>query len=80
MSLKNMKAAYHEYRGYDFEVSKFVSLRQINPLALMNLRESGNYQFAIPEILFETDFPGQYLRKIKSVALAISCVVGRITQ
>jgi hypothetical protein len=76
MSLKNMEAAYHDYRGYDFEVSKFVSLRQINPLALMELRESGTCEFAVPEILYDMDFPGQYLRKIKSVALTIPCVVG----
>jgi hypothetical protein len=79
LGLKNMEAAYHEERGHDFEVSKFISLRQINPLALIQLRENGACEFAIPEILYDMDFPGHYLRKIKAVTLTIPCVVGPYT-
>ncbi|KAH7378543.1 hypothetical protein BKA64DRAFT_244791 [Cadophora sp. MPI-SDFR-AT-0126] len=79
MSLKTMEAAYHENRGHDFEVSKFVSLRQINPLALIQFRETGACDFAIPEVLFDMDFPGHYLRKIKAVTLTIPCIIGPYT-
>lgn len=75
LGLKNMEAAYHEERGHDFEVSKFISLRQVNPLALVLLRENGACEFAIREILYDMDFPGHYLRKIKAVTLTIPYVV-----
>ncbi|KAL8800254.1 MAG: hypothetical protein Q9182_005310 [Xanthomendoza sp. 2 TL-2023] len=79
LGLKQLEAAYHETRGYDFEVSKVASLRQINPIALLQLRESGQCEFAIPEVLYDMDFPGQYLRKIRSVSLTIPCIVGPYT-
>ncbi|KAL8705429.1 MAG: hypothetical protein Q9201_001453 [Fulgogasparrea decipioides] len=79
LGLKQLEAAYHETRGYDFEVSKIVSLRQINPIALLQLREIGQCEFAIPEVLFDMDFPGHYLRKIRAVSLTIPCIVGPYT-
>ena len=79
MSLKTMETAYQDERGHDFEVTKYVSLRQTNPLALLQFRETGACEFAIPEILYDMDFPGHYLRKIKSVSLTIPCIVGPYT-
>jgi hypothetical protein len=79
IGLKQLEAAYQEKRGYDFEVTKHISLRQVNPLALLQLRETGTCEFALPEVLFDMDFPGHYMRRIKSVALTIPCVVGPYT-
>ena len=79
MGLKQLEAAYHESRGYDFEIAKVTSLRQVDPMALLQLRDSGTCEFALPEILFDMDYPGHYLRKIKSVSLTIPCVVGPYT-
>jgi hypothetical protein len=76
LGLKQMEAAYQDHRGYDFEVSKNISLRQTNPLVLMQLRETGTCSFSFPEILFDMDFPGQYNRRIKTIAITIPCVVG----
>ena len=79
LGLKQLEAAYQEKRGYDYEVSKSISLRQINPFALLQLKETGTCEFALPEVLFDMDFPGHYLRRIKSVALTVPCVVGPYT-
>jgi hypothetical protein len=79
IGLKQLEAAYQEKRGYDFEVSKPISLRQINPLALIELRETGTCEFVLPEVLFDMDRPGDYMRRIKSVALTVPCVVGPYT-
>ncbi len=79
LGLKQLEAAYQEKRGYDYEVSKSISLRQINPLALLKLKETGTCEFALPEVLFDMDFPGHYMRRIKSVALTVPCVVGPYT-
>jgi hypothetical protein len=36
-------------------------------------------EFAVPEILYDMDFPGHYLRKIKAVTLTIPCIIGPYT-
>ena len=79
LGLKQLEAAYQEKRGYDYEITKSISLRQINPLALLELRETGSCEFALSEILFDMDFPGHYLRCQKSMAVTIPCVVGPYT-
>jgi hypothetical protein len=77
--LKQLEAAYQEERGHDFEIAKSISLRQLDPLALLQLRETGSCEFAVPEVLFDMDYPGHYMRRIKSVGLRIPCVLGAYT-
>ncbi|KAF1961209.1 hypothetical protein CC80DRAFT_463941 [Byssothecium circinans] len=79
LALKQMESAYQDKRGHDFEIVKSISLRQINPLALLELREKGSCQIDLPEILFDMDWPGHYFRRIKSVSMTIPCVVGPYT-
>jgi hypothetical protein len=45
-------------------------------LALIQLRETGTCEFALPEVLFDMDWPGNFLRRIKSVSLRIPCILG----
>jgi len=79
VGLKQLEAAYQEKRGHDYEITKHVSVRQINPLALIQLKETGSCEFSLPEILFDMDYPGHYKRRIKSVAISIPCIVGPYT-
>jgi hypothetical protein len=51
-------------------------LQQLNPLALIGLRENGRCDFELPEVLFHMGFPGHYMCRIKSVALTFACLVG----
>lgn len=53
IGLKQLEAAYQEKRGYDFEIVKNISLQQLNPLELIALRETGQCNFAVPEVLFD---------------------------
>jgi Tc toxin complex TcA C-terminal TcB-binding domain len=76
IGLKQLEAAYQEKRGYDFEIVKNISLQQLNPLALIQLRETGRCEFALPEVLFDMGYPGHYMRRIKTVALTFACLVG----
>ncbi|KAI9147371.1 Toxin subunit YenA2 [Paramyrothecium foliicola] len=57
MGLKQMEEAYNETRGYNFEVTKFVSLRQTSPISLLQLAYAGRCNFTLPEVLFDMDFP-----------------------
>lgn len=76
LALKSMDAAYQESRGHDYEITKSVSLRQLNPYALLTLRETGSCTFEVPEVSFDMDFPGHFFRRIKTVSLTVPCVVG----
>ena len=49
------------------------------PTALVCLRETGTCQIALDEVLFEYDHPGQYFRRLRSVAVTIPCVTGPYT-
>ncbi|MEO5997026.1 MAG: hypothetical protein ABIN89_09820, partial [Chitinophagaceae bacterium] len=79
LGLKKLEAAYHENRRHDFEITKHISLQELNPLALIELRETGHCEFKIPEIMFDMDFPGHYMRRIKTVAISIPCIAGPYT-
>ncbi|KAK4161538.1 hypothetical protein QBC43DRAFT_243388 [Cladorrhinum sp. PSN259] len=76
LALRQLEQAYTSTRGHDYEVIKPTSLRRLDPLALITLRETGTCDFSIPEILYDMDFPGHYMRRIKSVTLVIPCLVG----
>lgn len=79
VGLKQMEAAYQNERGHDYEITKHISLQQINPMALIVLRETGKCEFAFPEIFFDMDYPGHYKRRIKSISISIPCIVGPYT-
>ena len=76
LALKSMDAAYQESRGHDYEITKSISLRQMNPYQLLTLRETGSCTFDVPEVAFDTDFPGHFFRRIKTVSLTVPCIVG----
>ena len=41
--------AYHENNKREYELTKHVSLRQLNPLALLALKATGTCEVTIPE-------------------------------
>lgn len=79
IGLKQLEKAYMDQNRRELELTKHISLNQLNPLALLYLREQGKCDFAIPEALFDLDFPGHYMRRIKSVSITIPCVAGPYT-
>lgn len=78
--LKQIEIAHQENRPHDYEITnKQVSLRKLDPAALLNLRANSSCEFNIPEELFDIDFPGQYKRRIKTVSFSIPCIAGPYT-
>lgn len=71
-----MEMAYHEQNQREYELTKNVSLLQVDPLALIQLRTTGRCTVKLPESLFDMDGPGHYFRRIKTVAVTIPCVTG----
>ena len=78
-NLRRMEVAHLERNKRELEITKHISLRQLDPLALMTLRETGECNFNLPEVLFDIDFPRHYFRRIKSVSISVPCVVGPYT-
>jgi Tc toxin complex TcA C-terminal TcB-binding domain len=78
-SLRRLEKAYRDHNCREYELVKHVSLRQAFPLQLLQLQATGATEIELPEWLFDSDYPGQYLRRIKSVSLSVPCVVGPYT-
>lgn len=74
--IKRMEAAYLDANAREFEITRTISLRQVDAAALMTLRVDGQCEFSLPEWLFNMDYPDHWLRRIKSVAVTLPCVVG----
>lgn len=58
------------------ELTVHVSLLDFYPAAFVLLRTVGQCEFSIPEVLFDLDHPGHFMRTIRSVGLAIPMLVG----
>ncbi len=77
--LRRMDAQYIAENSRELELTKHISLALTSPTALVCLRETGTCQIALDEVLFEYDHPGQYFRRLRSVAITIPCVTGPYT-
>lgn len=58
------------------EISQPFSVMQIDPAALLRLKQTGEAQMTIPEAAFDLLYPGHYRRRIRSVRLTMACVTG----
>ena len=79
LDVKRMELAYHNSNKRELELTRHVSLRQLDPLALLALRITGSCTVTVPEWLYDRDCPGHYMRRIKSVSLSVPSVVGPYT-
>ncbi|KAM0207554.1 hypothetical protein ACHAPA_000324 [Fusarium lateritium] len=79
LALKQMELPYMNTPRHDFKMTKNISLRHLNVEAMLSLRELGKTTFNLPEMLFDLDCPGQYFRRIRSVAFSLYCVAGPYT-
>lgn len=79
LDVKRMEMAYHENNKREYELTKNVSLRQLNPVALLALKAEGVCEVTLPEWLFDLDGPGHYMRRIRNVSLSIPSVTGPYT-
>lgn len=76
LGLGQMESAYLSRNSRRLAIQRSVSLMQLDPLALMRLRETGSCTFELPAVLFDQDFPGHYARKIQSLTVTIPAVTG----
>jgi Tc toxin complex TcA C-terminal TcB-binding domain len=79
LALRHMEKAYYDENIREYELTKHISLRLHFPMAFLQLRTTGYCEVDIPEWMFDIDYPGHYLRRIKNVTMTIPCVVGPYT-
>ncbi|MEE8550195.1 MAG: neuraminidase-like domain-containing protein [Gemmatimonadota bacterium] len=79
LSLHQMEKAYQDANCREYELTKNISLRLAFPQAFLQLQATGRCEIELPEWMFDLDYPGHYMRRIKSVRLTIPAVVGPYT-
>ena len=78
-ALHRMEKAYLDENVREYELTKHFSLRLQFPIAYVQLRTTGYCEIDIPEWMFDLDYPGHYMRRIKNITLTIPCVTGPYT-
>ena len=79
LAVRQMEKAYQDENWREYELTKHVSLRLNFPLAFLRLQTTGICEIELPEWLFDLDYPGHYMRRIKNVTLTIPTDVGPYT-
>ncbi|TDR82725.1 neuraminidase-like domain-containing protein [Paludibacterium purpuratum] len=79
LALARMAQSYRDKNLREYELTKHFSLRLHFPLAYLRLRAVGHCEIELPEWMFDADYPGMYLRRIKNVSLTLPCVTGPYT-
>jgi len=64
-----------ETKQRKLQLTQTLSLAQIAPLELQQLRETGRLIFLAPTELFDRDFPGHYLRLMRRVRVSVVALV-----
>ena len=57
LDIKRMEMAYHENNKREFELTRHISLRQLDPLALLSLKVTGTCEVTIPEVVLRPRLP-----------------------
>ncbi|GAA0398106.1 hypothetical protein Acor_34780 [Acrocarpospora corrugata] len=68
--LERLGKAYVDNDSRGLEITKKVSLLQLDPLAVLTLKNEGRCEFTLTEALFARDFPGHYRRRIRTVSVS----------
>jgi hypothetical protein len=69
--LRRLQASYLQENERRYELSRYVSLGVLNPVALQQLLVTGKCDFTLPESLFDNDYPGHYNRRLTRVSVTV---------
>lgn len=79
LDLRNLEQAYRDQNARELELTRHISLAQLDPSALQLLKTQRDCWINLPEELFDMDYPGHYMRRIRTVGVSIPCVAGPYT-
>ncbi|QQQ78159.1 hypothetical protein IOD16_06715 [Saccharothrix sp. 6-C] len=80
VDLDRLGQAHADTGARDLEITKQVSLLELDPAAALRLTGSGSCEFTLPEELFDRDFPGHFRRQIRTVTLTFVGADGEAAQ
>jgi Tc toxin complex TcA C-terminal TcB-binding domain/ABC toxin N-terminal region/Neuraminidase-like domain/Salmonella virulence plasmid 28.1kDa A protein len=69
--LRRMQSSYLQQNARRFEMSRYVSLAALSPVAVQQLITTGACDFTLPELLFDNDYPGHYNRRLVRVSVTV---------
>ncbi|EXA32193.1 hypothetical protein FOVG_16565 [Fusarium oxysporum f. sp. pisi HDV247] len=79
LALRRLERSYMSLNGRELELSKRISLRESFPREFIALRQRGSCVIELQEAVFDADYPGHYLRRLRSVSVSVPCVAGMYT-
>jgi hypothetical protein len=77
--VRNMEKAYRDQNVREYELTKHISLSQLDASALQLLKTNRECWINLPEELFDMDYPGHYMRRVRTIGVTIPCVAGPYT-
>ncbi|MBV9775059.1 MAG: hypothetical protein JO040_13990 [Gemmatimonadetes bacterium] len=79
VAVRGMEKAYYNENCREYELTKHLSLRLHFPEAFLRLQTTGRCEIEVPEWMFDLDYPGHYMRRIRNASVTIPAVVGPYT-
>jgi hypothetical protein len=79
LDLRRMELAFVEDNRREYEITRHVSLQEFAPDKLRELTETGLTTVTLPETLFDADYPGHYMRRLKAVSISVPGLAGPYT-
>ncbi|KVE28725.1 hypothetical protein WS67_08410 [Burkholderia singularis] len=77
LNLHQMEAAYLARNERRLEITRTTSLLNLLGQTMFDAQKaSGAFDFSLTEQLFDKDYPGHYLRQIKSIAISLPTLLG----
>ncbi|WP_144395267.1 hemopexin repeat-containing protein [Pleionea sediminis] len=77
IDLNKMEKSYLDTNKRSFEITKTISLLDIDPLEFFKLKKDGVCEFSFKEEHFDYDFPGHYCRQIKTLSVKLNAGEGK---
>jgi hypothetical protein len=78
-ALQHMHKAYLDENIREYELTKHFSLRQHFPMEFLRFKVTGTCEIELPEWMFDLDYPGHYMRRIRCLSVTAACVTGPYT-
>jgi len=79
LALRQMERSFLDQNRRDYEITRHISLLLHDPVALMELKQNGICEVELPEAFFDADYPGHYMRRIKTASVTVPAIVGPYT-
>jgi len=70
--VERMESSFVDNNFHEFEIIRPISLLALDSAAFNTLKTTGTAFFNLPESLFDADYPGHYMRRIKYAGLTFT--------